>query len=315
MPVYNAAGTLATAVRSVQEQSLTDLEIIIIDDASSDDSVRVAERLGNEDPRISLIRRPCNRGQSSARNVGMARARGVWLAPVDADDEISPTRLFDLCEAADTAGADLIADGIWFTGERGPGTPSELSAGKANGSAHHELSIETLITSDIPLNGQCSLGYLKPLMRTDFLRAHDLRYDEELRFAEDLNLYIRALAHGGRFVLHPKSYYLYNQTPVSASRDVRVLPRVAEHALVNNDRLREMVRQHGLHELMPLVDEHRQRWSTVLWFNRLKGAVRDRRLADAMYLTLDFPNSPMGILRFARDRARIKRYQDNPSEL
>ena len=302
VPVFNGARCLATAVGSLTRQTLSELEVLIVDDGSTDDSVRVAAELAARDPRIRLLRHRCNRGQSAARNLALERARGRWIALVDADDEIDPDRLRILVEAGEACAAELIADGVHFAGPRQPGTPARL----VTDAQPLALTVEALIESDIPHNGRCSYGYLKPLIRRAFLERWRLRYDEELRFAEDLNLYVRALLHGGRFLLHPQSLYCYNQTPVSASRDVQVLPKVADHALVNNRRMREYARLHRRRDLDGLLDDHEQRWSTVLWFNRLKLALRRGRLRDALHLTLDCPSGPRGLLLFVRDRARSK---------
>lgn len=313
MPVYNGAGTLATAVDSVLNQSQDNLELLIVDDASTDQTPEVARKLADQDRRIRVFRHSANQGQSAARNYALSAARGTWVAPVDADDEITEHRFRDLCGGAQAENADFIADGVCFAGPRRPGTPAELSASRTMGGGLTTLTVEALIRSDIPLNGLCSFGYLKPLMRRRFLEHWGLRYDEELRFAEDLNLYVRALLCGARFVLHPQSYYIYNQTPVSASRNSDTLPGVADHALVNSERMRELARQRQLYELEPLLEEHRQRWSTVLWFNRLKTALRDGRLSEAVQLSLDCPSGPRGVIRFARDRVRVKRGHEHAS--
>lgn len=307
MPVYNAGKSLEVAVQSVLRQSLCNLEIIIVDDCSQDHSVTVAEGLAADDARVHVFRHPWNRGQAAARNLALDQAAGTWIALLDADDQIGEHRLRTLCRVAEAEQADLVADGVEFAGPRQPGTPARLQACDGPSGELRTLSLETLIRSDIPLNGQCSFGYLKPLMRRSFIDHWRLRYDENLRFAEDLNLYVQALLCGARFLLHPGTFYVYNQTPVSASRGVQVLPEVADHALVNNRLMRELVRHRGLDHLDGLLDEHEQRWSTVLWFNRLKLAMRSGRITDVMQITLDCPSGPRGVLRFARDRARVKR--------
>jgi glycosyltransferase involved in cell wall biosynthesis len=311
MPAYNAAASLGTAVASILRQSLTSLEVVIVDDGSTDATFAVARALAAEDPRVKVFRCPCNRGQAAARNLGLTRARGRWIALVDADDEIAEDRLNLLSEAGEATGADLIADGVVFAGPRQPGTPARLPACEGLNGETTTLSLEALIRSDIPLNGLCSFGYLKPLMRRAFLEHWRLCYDEDLRFAEDFNLYVRALMCGGRFVLHPRTLYVYNQTPVSVSRNLHVLPKSADDALVNSRRIRELARQFRIAGLDRLLDEHEQRWSTVLWFNRLKLALRAGRISDVLQLTLDCPSGPRGVLRFARDRVRVKRGQEH----
>lgn len=306
MPVYNAAGTLAVAVRSVLEQSLDRLEIILVDDGSSDGSPDLARTLAEEDPRVRTYQHPGNRGQSAARNLALSRSRGRWIALVDADDEIRPDRLRNLADSGDALGADFIADSVEFAGILHQGTPTHLRACNTPDGQPRFLTLEAVLESDIPLNGLCSYGYLKPLIRRSFLNRWRLHYDEELRFSEDLNLYAQALLCGARFVLDPRTAYVYNQTPVSVSRNGRVLPRVANQALLNNQRIRTLVTLEGRDDLDDLLTEHRRRWSTVLWFNGLKLALRERRLRDLFQLTLDCPSGPQGVLRFARDRARSR---------
>lgn len=303
VPVFNGADSLTTAAHSVAAQTLAQLEMLIVDDGSTDDSVRVAGELAANDSRIRLFRHPCNRGQSAARNLAIEQAKGRWIALVDADDEIDSERLRILVEAGEASGADLIADGVDFVGPRQPGTPARLYTA---GQETQALTVETVIDSDIPHNGRCSFGYLKPLIRRSFLERWRLRYDEDLRFAEDLNFYVRALLCGGRFVLYPQSLYHYTQTPVSASRNVQVLPNVADHALVNNRRMRELARLHHRDDLDKLLDEHEQRWALVLWFNRLKLALRSGHPADVLRLAVACPSGPRGMIRFARDRTRFK---------
>ncbi len=307
MPVYNGAQSLPAAVESVLAQTLSNLEMLIVDDGSVDDTVRVAEQFAARDPRVQLFRQRTNRGQAAARNLALKMARGVWIAPIDADDEILPDRLRLLAEAGEREHADLIADGILFQGARLPGTPAELLTWRRNGHDVEQLSAEALIKSDIPAGGCCSLGYLKPLMRRRFLNEYKLRYAEDLRFAEDIHLYARALLCGARFLLYPESHYVYRQTLASASRNEILLPRMARHAVASSQRIRAVASQYESTELQAALDEHEQRWLLVGWFEQIKRAVADRRFRQAIKLLFKRPSSPGHIIRFASDRARMKR--------
>ena len=90
VPLYNKAAYVAQAVRSVQAQSFTDLELIVVDDGSTDDGARIARAAG--DHRLRLIHQ-ANAGAGAARNAGIAAARGRWVAFLDADDTWRPERL------------------------------------------------------------------------------------------------------------------------------------------------------------------------------------------------------------------------------
>lgn len=85
IPVYNRRELLPRALKSVLNQSYTDLEVIIIDDCSTDE-ISDLDQLSS-DKRISCYRRPVRSGVSKARNDGVLRARGEWLAFLDSDDE------------------------------------------------------------------------------------------------------------------------------------------------------------------------------------------------------------------------------------
>jgi len=99
VPAYNAEATLAETLRSVAAQTWPALEIIVVDDGSTDGTAAIAEALARTDPRLRLIR-TANRGVSAARNEGISAARGRWVAPVDADDLWHPTKIEKQMEAA-----------------------------------------------------------------------------------------------------------------------------------------------------------------------------------------------------------------------
>jgi glycosyltransferase involved in cell wall biosynthesis len=91
MPVYRVAAYVGSAIRSVLSQSYANFELIVVDDASPDDSRAVIESFS--DPRIKPIRFTANRGVAAARNAALAAARGDFIALLDGDDVMHPTRL------------------------------------------------------------------------------------------------------------------------------------------------------------------------------------------------------------------------------
>ncbi len=92
MPVYNGARYLRLAVDSILTQTWRDFELIAVDDGSTDSSKTILESFAAHDPRVVVISRP-NTGIVGALNDGIARARGEFIARMDADDEAAPTRL------------------------------------------------------------------------------------------------------------------------------------------------------------------------------------------------------------------------------
>ena len=92
MPAYQAAGTIAIALRSVLAQTEQRFELIVVDDGSPDDRATVAEAAASGDPRVRIIRQR-NSGPASARNLGIASGKAPFVAFLDADDRWSPDLL------------------------------------------------------------------------------------------------------------------------------------------------------------------------------------------------------------------------------
>jgi len=109
IPAYNAEGTIRNAIESVLRQTVSDLEVIVADDASADNTTQVVSTI--PDPRVRLVKAQTNSGPSAARNLGVKGARGRWVAFLDADDEWVPDRLGYLLGAAQ-GDERFVAD--WF---------------------------------------------------------------------------------------------------------------------------------------------------------------------------------------------------------
>ncbi|NEV61130.1 glycosyltransferase family 2 protein [Thiorhodococcus minor] len=90
---WNATETLETALKSLAHQTWTNLEVIVVDDASSDDTAELAEQFAARDPRFRLLRHTKNQGAYAARNTGVAAARGAFITTHDSDDWSHPRKI------------------------------------------------------------------------------------------------------------------------------------------------------------------------------------------------------------------------------
>ena len=108
VPVYNTSEYLTACVESLRKQTCPDIEIILVDDGSTDGSGQLCDRYADLDPRIQVIHK-CNGGLSSARNAGLVAARGQWVLFVDGDDYLANGAVSKLLElAAQHPDADFI---------------------------------------------------------------------------------------------------------------------------------------------------------------------------------------------------------------
>jgi succinoglycan biosynthesis protein ExoO len=110
IPAYNASDYIAKAVESALEQTLSDIETIVVDDASTDNTVAIVEAF--DDPRLKLIRNEQNLGIQASRNRALMAASGKWVALLDADDWYAPNRLERLVEVAEDREIDMVADDL-----------------------------------------------------------------------------------------------------------------------------------------------------------------------------------------------------------
>jgi glycosyltransferase involved in cell wall biosynthesis len=120
IPCFNAARDLPRAVESVLQQAIADVEILVVDDGSVDDTVAVAERLAARHPQIAILRQKANGGPAAARNAGLAAARGRFVGFLDADDGYAPGAFARILERfAAAPGAAAVVVGIdWLEGDR-----------------------------------------------------------------------------------------------------------------------------------------------------------------------------------------------------
>src|SRR5690242_3582884 len=92
MPAYNSERFIAEAIESVLAQTYQDLELLVIDDASTDNTLKIVEEY-SDDPRLRIVVQPCNSGPAAARNRATEMASGRYIAFLDADDTWTPVKL------------------------------------------------------------------------------------------------------------------------------------------------------------------------------------------------------------------------------
>lgn len=114
VPVYNVELYLKECVESIRQQSLQDIEIILVDDKSPDNSPSICDKYAQTDTRIKVIHKPINEGLGFARNSGLEVATGEFIAFIDSDDFIDKNMFYTLYQEAAPSNADIVYCGLSF---------------------------------------------------------------------------------------------------------------------------------------------------------------------------------------------------------
>ncbi|MBB4080493.1 glycosyltransferase involved in cell wall biosynthesis [Lewinella aquimaris] len=202
MPLYNGRPYVVAAIESVLQQRFMDWELLVIDDGSTDGGPELV-RTTFVDPRIRLLANPNNRGVAYTRNVGIAAARGEFLAWLDCDDLITPDRLQAQLDYLHEH-PELGACGSWI---------QRFGSGK-------EVSTQLPKSPEI-IRGLLLFTPIVPnatvMLRLKLVEKLGLRYDESLPIAEDYDFVLRCSQHFPIGII-PRILYRYRVTENSLTQ-------------------------------------------------------------------------------------------------
>jgi hypothetical protein len=300
MPARDSAAYLPGAIFSVQQQTLQDIELVLVDDASQDGTYALMQRAAAVDPRVRVVRRERNGGVSAARNEGLRVARGRYVAFLDHDDAFLPSRLERLLRLAEESGADLVADDLRrYDGETG--RPLGRHMGRAAiALLGQPVTPEEMIAHDMPGGSsgrQRAIGYLKPLVRRDLLEREGIRFAEGIHGAEDLLFYFTCVARGGRMLVSDEALYLYAVSLGSLSNR----PGLARHQAAANRQMLGIAQGLGNARLLGLL----RRRQAVFDHAALVDATREGRWIETLrYARWGEPSGFVSDMRVVAGAAR-----------
>jgi glycosyltransferase involved in cell wall biosynthesis len=246
----NAEPFIHTALTSALAQTLTDIEVIVVNDGSSDGTGDVVRRFQRSDPRVILLENVQSIGVSAARNRGLDIAKGDWIAVLDADDEFTVQRLAIMVEQAEARSLDLLADNMLFR-ELGNPAPGHIAYPDSWMAASRPLTLADLLDRDRPGSKHPMFGYIKPLIRRRFLLDANLRYRKDVWCAEDFLLYAEAVLNGAAFGVMARPLYVRYWRAGSLSGDTPAVHQ--EISRVN--RLVAAMARHSAPEALPILHQ------------------------------------------------------------
>jgi len=198
-PAYKAARYIGQAIESVQAQTLTDWEMIIVDDASPDETTQVVQRY-LDDPRIQLLQNEQNMGAGYTRNRALDAAQGEWIAVLDADDWYAPQRLEKLVRFAEEWGVEMAADLSVRVQDDGTVLDIRWSTNGTNPKKPRVYTAAEVIKVH---------PSFKPIVTRRFLAEKQIRYQEPIKQSQDYAFQVEILIKGARFAVLPEPMYYY----------------------------------------------------------------------------------------------------------
>ncbi|WP_152184252.1 glycosyltransferase family 2 protein [Sulfurimonas indica] len=186
MPVYNAEKYLDEAIQSILNQTYKNFEFIIINDGSTDKSLKIIESYAKEDSRIILVSRE-NRGLVYSLNEGIEKAKGKYIARMDADDISLSHRFEEQIVLMESNKLDICGSHYLLVDQNN----------NINGLNITPLSHEMCFLS---LAAKVPFAHPSVMMRKGFLTKHNLLYGQsQYTIAEDFDLWMRMYEHGAKF--------------------------------------------------------------------------------------------------------------------
>lgn len=209
VPVYNVEKYLDRCVKSILGQTYKNIEIILIDDGSTDMSGELCEKYASEDKRIKVIHKE-NKGLVSARKTGVNAATGTYVAYVDSDDWIDKTMYEELVKEIVQHNADIVTSGLYR--EYHESTVVEFDH-LPEGIYEREL-IENKIFPELIFTGNffesgINIHLYNKLYKRELVRRNQLNVDSQIRVGDDAALVYPCIMDANKIVITHKSFYHY----------------------------------------------------------------------------------------------------------
>ena len=218
VPIYNVEKYLAKCLDSIVRQTHQNLQIILVDDGSTDGSGNLAEDYALKDPHITVVHQK-NQGQSAARNTGLSLATGDFISFIDSDDEVKPTFIEDLLAPYTTGKNTILAVcGIHYKRLQAR-TAEDVYISPLRARRPHE-SLKAYHLYLLARDGRMYSSVNK-LYRTAF--AKKCHFDPHLNFAEDTKFVLDYISRATRSTQNPtysfvlKPLYIYNSGTVGST--------------------------------------------------------------------------------------------------
>ena len=304
MTCYNSGDGVRRAIDSVLTQTCSDLELIVVDDASTDSTPEILAEMAANEPRIRVILNERNAGPGIARNTAISEARGQWIAVIDSDDWYEPRRLEVLLDEAERDGAVLIADNQFFVREN---TDRPFYQLRPRGVGRvRRLTPYDLVKGD-RWGRMANLGLLKPIVKREFLEDCDIRYDEEPCVGEDFYFLLECTQRASYLLFVTEPLYNYQIRKGSLGSSPSVESMIAIRLL--HERFTELLQPTVAPSFLQLMEKRARDLDNAIRYKRLIIPIKALDLRRSIIQFLSDPGvAPIVIRMFLLHLSRRMAY-------
>lgn len=235
VPVYNSEKFLDRCVESLLSQNISDIEVLLIDDGSTDNSLAVCNKFAMQDKRIKVFSQQ-NSGQSKARNVGLENASGKYITFTDSDDWIDPDYYEKLMEAAERNDADIACGSI--IRERKNSRKFRINYTEEKSYIYAQEKIDIARVPDM-----CYVW--NKVYKASFIKEINLKFIEGM-FFEDVDFVTRAVYFSNKLVTVPGTYYHYWVNHNSTVKTMHKSDKKRFDSIISKKYVLDFFRKHNL---------------------------------------------------------------------
>ena len=248
IPIYNAEKYLNNCINSVINQTYKQIEVLLINDGSTDSTIDILNEYQKKDKRVKVITQK-NSGVSVARNNGIKHATGKYIMFIDSDDWIENTFVEQMVNKIKKENVDVVR--CSYYNEYNNYTEKENMYDLSNKRVSKEKIYNSSIQSHFLYNKKGLNNYIMLLIIKANVIKNKIEFDKELYMMEDLYFYQQLLSSVNSIYFFDKALYHYNKTNISATRDVKRVEKNIFGILDTNKKLKDFFKAKKIHVLEP----------------------------------------------------------------
>lgn len=245
VPVYNVATYLREGLDSILRQEVQDIEVICVDDCSSDSSPDILKEYQAKDNRIQFIRQSENKGPSATRNIGIKYAKGKYIAFFDPDDKVENNLYAELIHAIEDKKTDLALCGF-------PTHQIHIP----NFKPYHAMQPMDFIQKNPRIEMNNDLCYTwRFVFKRNFLINKKIRFIKNLHVGEDTVFNYECVLQASSIIMIPKALYQYRINNAGSLMRLRYKPYLTNNLQKLVDEKKRLIRKYNIEHYIPITTD------------------------------------------------------------